>query len=158
MGRSQFAVNLFVCFQTICRPSSNKVETPGGTKYQIQIPYTEYQIHAPKHQTHARPKTFFCCRFIGALQTSKGKGHLDDRLGRKKDKTDHYSLLMRPGSSFYVMLVGFMSSSPSLKIYPKVCTCWMCFFCSRCTHHNMLCFVLFVFMWMCSPAYTSSEY
>ena len=92
MGWSQFAVKLFVCPQTICRPSSNKVETPGGTKYQIQIPNTEYQIHAPKHQTHARPKTFFCCRFIGALQTSKGKGHLDDRLGRKKIKlnTTHF--------------------------------------------------------------------
>ena len=80
-----------------------------NTKYQILN--TEYRIPAPKHQTHACPKNLFCCRFIGVQTHCKQArdtlttDSAESQFG-KKDKADHLSLFMRPGSSFHVMFVG----------------------------------------------------
>ena len=109
MGRSQFAVNLFVCFQTIfVGPLQTRWRHLEERNTKYQIPNTEYRILAPKHQTQARPKIFFVVALLAFCKQARDTLTTDSAESQfgKKDKADHLSLFMRPGSSFHEMFVG----------------------------------------------------
>ena len=123
-------------------------------------------MHASKHQTHAHPKiSFFVVSLSAFCKQARDTFTTDSEESQfvEKDKTDHYSLFMRPGSSFHVMLVSLYviitiswDSSQSMHLLDVTVNIYCA--CSNLDVFTILCFVLFVFMWMCSPAYTSSEY
>ena len=77
---------------------------------------TKYTLQNTKHKL--AQKYFLVAALLAFCKQARDTLTTDSAESQfvKTDKTDHYSLLMRPGSSFYVMLVGFMSSSPSLEI------------------------------------------
>ena len=128
---SLFAPKLFVGpLQTRWRHLEER-----NTKYQI----TEYRMHASKHQTHAHPKiSFFVVSLSAFCKQARDTFTTDSEESQfvEKDKTDHLSLFMRPGSSFHVMLVS---------LYVIITISWDS---SQSIH---LLDVTLVLIWMCSP-------
>ena len=96
-------------------------------------------MHASKHQTHAHPKiSFFVVSLSAFCKQARDTFTTDSEESQfvEKDKTDHYSLFMRPGSSFHVMLVS---------LYVIITISWDS---SQSIH---LLDVTLVLIWMCSP-------
>ena len=124
-----------ICSQALCLPPNylSALFKQGGDTWRNEIPNTkslnsECTLQNTKHML-TRKYLFFVVSLSAFCKQARDTFTTDSEESQfvEKDKTDHYSLFMRPGSSSHVIITISWDSSQSMHLLDlTLVLIWMC--------------------------------